>query len=162
MKFGCPLIAVKDMAVSRRFYEAVLRQKASLDLGANLTFGEGDNVFALQADFQGLIGSNSFDVRFGGNDHELFFEESDFDEFEKHLSGFDDIVYVHGAKEYPWGQRVIRFYDPDHHVIEVGESMEGVFKKFHSQGMTIEEVAERTQHPVEFVKRYIEENEAAK
>jgi catechol 2,3-dioxygenase-like lactoylglutathione lyase family enzyme len=162
MKFGCPLIAVKDMAVSRRFYEAVLRQKAGLDLGANLTFGEGGNLFALQTDYQGLIGSNDFDIRFGGNDHELFFEESDFDEFEKHLNGFEDIVYVHRTKEYPWGQRVVRFYDPDHHVIEVGESVECVFKKFRAQGMSVEEVAERTQHPVEFVKRYIGESEPAK
>jgi len=56
---------------------------------------------------------------------------------------------------YPWGQRVIRFYDPDFHIVEVGESMESVFKKFQKQGMSIDEVAQRTQHPVEFVKKHI-------
>ncbi|MEW9121058.1 MAG: hypothetical protein AB2421_00005 [Thermotaleaceae bacterium] len=51
------------------------------------------------------------------------------------------------------GQRVIRFYDPDMHIIEVGESMETVVKGFIKQGLSIEETAERTQHPIEFVKR---------
>ena len=49
----------------------------------------------------------------------------------------------------------MRFYDPDFHVIEVGENMESVFKKFHNQGMNVDEIAARTWHPVEFVRRYI-------
>ena len=50
------------------------------------------------------------------------------------------------------GQRVIRFYDPDMHIIEVGESMLTVVKRFISQGLSIEETAERTQHPIEFIR----------
>lgn len=59
---------------------------------------------------------------------------------------------MHDIKEYPWGQRVVRFYDPDQHIIEVGESMENVARKLFKQDLSIEEVAERTQHPLEFVK----------
>ena len=33
-----------------------------------------------------------------------------------------DINYVHPVKEHSWGQRVVRFYDPDCHIIEVGEN----------------------------------------
>lgn len=54
--------------------------------------------------------------------------------------------------EYPWGQRVIRFYDPDMHIIEVGEPMENVVKRFIDQGLSVEETSKRTQHPIEFVK----------
>jgi hypothetical protein len=32
------------------------------------------------------------------------------------------VEYVHPLREQPWRQRVVRFYDPDHHIIEVGES----------------------------------------
>lgn len=152
MRFGCPLIAVNDIHVSRNFYEKVLRQSVSLDLGANVSFGNG---FAIQADYAGLVDTGDFDISYKGNDHELYFEEENFDEYENHLQQFDDIIYLHKAKEYPWGQRVIRFYDPDFHIIEVGESMESVFKKFYKQGMNIDEVAERTSHPVEFVKKYL-------
>jgi hypothetical protein len=114
-----------------------------------------ENGFAIQANYSGLVGTGDFSIAYKGNDHELYFEEEDFDEFENHLQQFNDIVYLHKAKEYPWGQRVIWFYDLDFHIIEVGESMESVFKKYHKQGMTIAEVAERTSHPVEFVKMYL-------
>jgi len=155
MKFGCPVISVKDHNVSRTFYEKVLFLKVTLDLGNNIAFGNESSVFAIQYDYAGLVGKDDLKINYKSNDHELYFEEDNFDEFEKHLAQFDDIIYLHKTKEYSWGQRVIRFYDPDFHIIEVGESMESVFKKFQRQGMTIDEVAKRTKHPIDFVKKYI-------
>lgn len=152
MKFMAPLIAVKDVEVSKAFYEKVLGQSVKLDLGWNVTLSGG---LALQMNFDQLVGASGFDIKYNTNDHELYFEEDDYESFEVHMQGFDDISYVHKAKEYPWGQRVTRFYDPDGHIIEVGESMESVFKRFYSQGLSIEAVAEKTMHPVEFVKQYI-------
>ena len=155
MKFGCPVVSVKDCNVSREFYERVLSQKVTLDLGANITFGNESTVFAIQFDYIGLVGVEDLVVTYKSNDHELYFEEDNFEEFEKHLTQFIDIVYLHKTKEYPWGQRVIRFYDPDFHIIEVGESMGSVFRKFQNQGMCIDEIAQRTYHPVEFVEKHI-------
>lgn len=80
--------------------------------------------------------------------------ESQFDEFLERLKSIE-IHYVHRVKAFPWGQRVIRFYDPDMHIIEVGESMETVVKGFIKQGLSVEETVELTQHPIEFVKRYL-------
>lgn len=40
-----------------------------------------------------------------------------------------------------------------HAPIEVGESMETVVKRFIGQRLSIEETAERTQHPIEFVRQ---------
>lgn len=152
MKFILPLIAVSDLKVSRAFYESVLSQKVTLDLGWNLSFE--NNAFALQEHYDALA---SVSVMTGSksNDHELYFEEEDFDGFIKRLESFPDIEYVHEAKEYEWGQRVVRLYDPDRHIIEVGESMESVFKRFHSTGMSAVEVAKRTAHPLEYVKQFI-------
>ena len=42
--------------------------------------------------------------------------------------------------EHSCGQRVIRFYDLDGHIIEVGEDMKIVIKRFLASGMTMEEV----------------------
>lgn len=152
MKFVTPLIAVSDLKVSRAFYENVLSQKVTLDLGWNLSFENG--AFALQEHFD-LLMSASVTTGSKSNDHELYFEEEDFDGFIKHLGSFPDIEYVHKAKEHEWGQRVVRFYDPDHHIIEAGESMESVFKRFHSMGMSAEEIAKRTAHPLDYVKQFI-------
>lgn len=49
------------------------------------------------------------------------------------------------------GQRVVRFYDLDKHIIEVGENMKIVCKRFLNGGMTPEQVAERMDVPIEFV-----------
>ena len=52
----------------------------------------------------------------------LYFVESDLEAFAEKLrkSSFE-IQYVHELKTYAWGQRAIRIYDPDQHMIEIGE-----------------------------------------
>ena len=63
-----------------------------------------------------------------------------------------DLEYVHPVIEHSWGQRVVRFYDPDKHIIEVGENIKVVCKRFLNRGMTPEQVAERMDVPMKFVK----------
>jgi len=150
MNFKMPLIVVTDMAVSRKFYEEVLNQKVEMDFGANITFKKA---FSLQTkdSWVSFIRKTEQDVLSKPNNFELYFEEEQFEEFVERLKSFE-INYVHDVIEYPWGQRVIRFYDPDMHMIEVGESMETVVKRFIEQGLSVQETAERTQHTIEFVK----------
>lgn len=50
--------------------------------------------------------------------------------------------------EHGWGQRVIRFYDPDGHIIEVGEDMKMVINRFLDSGMTMEEVSKKWMFPL--------------
>lgn len=112
-------------------------------------------VFALQTreSWAEFIGQPVEAIQFGGKNFELYFEEPDFDHFYQHLQTFPDLCYATPLKEYPWGQRVVRFYDPDRHIIEVGESMKTVVCRFLSQGMSLEEAAQRSQYPLAFVKR---------
>ena len=145
------LLVVDNIQKSRIFYENVLFQDVLFDFGANITFSGG---FSLQAKdvWCEFISVTEDEILKNTKNMEVYFEEDDFDAFITHLQACDDITYVHAIREYPWGQRVVRFYDPDHHIIEVGESMESVAKKLFNQGLSLEEVAERTQHPIEFVK----------
>jgi len=152
MKFECALIVVRDMERSKNFYENLLDQEVKMDLGANVAY-EG---FALM-DFERWIdflekGENDFNFS-KNNVSELYFEIDDYDTFIEKLNNYNDfkIEIVHKTKEFPWGQRVIRFYDPDNHMIEVGESMEVVIRKFFSDGMSVEDIAEKTGYPVEYL-----------
>jgi len=151
MMFKCPLIVVNDIGKSREFYEDVLNQKLILDFGANITFA-GDFSLQSKSTWVDFINKNENEVISKSNNFELYFEEEEFDDFVEQLKSYS-IQYIHGVKEFPWGQRVIRFYDPDMHIIEVGESMVTVVRRFLTEGLSIEETAERTQHPVEFVKK---------
>ena len=150
MKFTGPLIAVKDIEVAKKFYTEILHQKIILDFGANVTFAGN---FSLQANFAELVGFNKNEMVQGSKSFELYFEEEDLDSFVKQLKNHPEIKYAHDVKEYDWGQRVIRFYDPDMHMIEVGESMEVVIKRFLKQGLSVEETAKRTMHPIEYVRK---------
>ena len=49
---------------------------------------------------------------------------------------------------------MVRFYDPDGHIIEVGEAMETVVKRFRDSGMTDGQVAERMDVPLEYVRGF--------
>ena len=100
----------------------------------------------------GLIGSDA--VSFSGNDAEIYFEEDLFDAFAEKLAGLD-IHYVHPVKEHNWGQRVVRIYDPDRHIIEVGENLQAVCRRFLNSGMTPEQVSERMDVPLKFVNDWI-------
>lgn len=59
---------------------------------------------------------------------------------------------MHPVVEHPWGQRAVRFYDPDLHIIEVGENMKTVCRRFLDSGMTEEEAAKRMDVPLKYIK----------
>lgn len=149
MEFKLALLAVKDVEVSKRFYSELFEQKVVLDLGWNVTFSGG---FAIQQNFAWLTDLSEEDVIEKSNNMELYFEVDDFDAFLNKLKCFQGIEYVHPPKKHEWQQRVVRIYDPDHHIIEIGESMAVIARRYLKEGFSIEETAEKIQHPVEFVK----------
>jgi len=155
MKYKLPLLVVEDMERSRKFYEDLLGQKVILDFGANITF-EGDFSLQTKESWRGFIGDSEDTIVLRSNNFELYFEEKQFDNFVQKLKGYG-VELIHDVREYPWGQSVIRFYDPDMHMIEVGESMVSVIRRFHDQGLSVKEIAQQTQHPLEFVRSALNE-----
>ncbi len=149
MKYGGTLISVSDMAKSKNFYEKVMEQKVVMDLGVHVSF---ENGLSLQSNYEELVGEK-LEMLLKPNNFQLYFEVEDLDRWEAKLKSTEEIEFIHASKEYPWGQRVMRFYDYDKYIVEVSESMESVVKRFLAQGLTVEETAERTMFPVEFVKQ---------
>lgn len=85
------------------------------------------------------------------NAGEMYFEEENIDAYSEHLKSLE-INYVHELLEHPWGQRVVRFYDPDGHIIEVGEKLSAVIERFLKSGMSVEETGERMDVPVNYIR----------
>ena len=94
---------------------------------------------ALQQDFDWLVDLPKERVLKKSNNAEIVFEEQEFDGFLNKLKKYPDIEYLGEVIEHSWGQRVIRFYDLDGHIVEVGEDMKMVLKRFLASGMTMEE-----------------------
>ena len=142
------LIAVKNIEESKKFYHDILDMNVVGDFGANVQLDGGLFLQTLDtwSDF-----INRKEVYLKNNAGELYFEVSDIDEFYKKLQAAN-IEYVHELMEHNWGQRVVRFYDPNHHIIEVAEDISMVVKRFFYSGMTVEQVADRMDVPVDYVK----------
>ncbi len=147
MEMKNPMLVVTDINRSVAFYEKVLGLRVVMDFGANKTLTGGLALQTLKS-WREFIGTD--DVAFGGKNSEVYFEEDQFDEFVKRLKQYE-VAYVHPVKEYSWGQRVVRIYDPDKHIIEIGENMKAVCKRFLDDGMTPEQAAKRMDVPMEFV-----------
>ncbi|SHI73744.1 VOC family protein [Desulfosporosinus lacus] len=151
MKYTCTLIAVRNIEKAKQFYHDVLGLEVVADFGANVTLTGG---IALQtADtWKGFIHKQDEEIVFGNNACELYFEEDDMDNFVAKLNIIKGIEYIHPLFEHSWGQRVVRFYDLDKHIIEVGENMNIVVKRFIETGLSIEETANRMGVPVDYVR----------
>lgn len=143
------LIVVEDIERSQKFYQDLFGLKPLTDLGGNMILTEG-LVLQDQRIWERLVQKN---VVHGDGDAELYFEENNMDDFIKKLETYPEPVrYLNKLMEHDWGQRVVRIYDPDGHVIEVGESMEFVAKRFYQAGMSLEEVSKKTQLPADQIK----------
>lgn len=151
MKFKNPMLVVSDMERSKAFYEQVLGLRVVADLGANITL-TGGVCLQTKDSWEAFIEAAGDDIHFGGKNAEIYFEEENFDAFAEHLKKHKDLQYVHPVKEHRWGQRVVRFYDPDLHIIEVGESLKDVCKRFLDSGMTVSQVAQRMDVPEKMIK----------
>lgn len=146
MKHVCTLISVTDINASRKFYEDLFGLEVFQDYGRNIAFTCG---LALQQDFDWLVDLPKEKVLKKFNNVEIVFEEQDFDSFLNKLKEYPNIEYLGEVIEHSWGQRVIRFYDLDGHIIEVGEDMKMVIKRFLDSGMTMEEVSVKMDASIE-------------
>ena len=120
MRLKNVLIVVKDIEKSRKFYHDLFGIDLVLDNDANMILTEG---LVLQDEkiWKSFLGR---DILPQNNACELYFEEQDIEVFVEKLERlYPSIEYVNRLMTHSWGQRVIRFYDLDGNLIEVGTPM---------------------------------------
>lgn len=152
MKYGGVLLAVKNMKESRRFYEEILNQKVTFDMGTNVCF---ENGLALQEGYHEIIGISNEEIHQKSNNFQIYFEVEDIEMWVKKLEEQNNIQYVHKCKEYPWGQRGMRIYDIDDNIVEIAETMDAAVKRFLNQGLSIEEVSKKTMYPIDIIEAMV-------
>ena len=156
MKYKGTLIAVKDLAKAKAFYKSVLDLDVIMDAGANVELTGG--VFLQTLDtWVDFIRKPAPEVIFSNHAMELYFETDDMESFVEKLKTFADIEYVHPPVEHSWGQRTIRFFDADGHIIEVGENMVMVIQRFLGAGLTLEQTAARMDVDIGYLQSVLEQ-----
>ena len=120
------LLVVEDMERSMAFYKELFGLRVVTDFDGNVILTEG-LVLQDRKIWESLVEK---EVTYYGNASELYFIENNLEGFQEKLdSSSFEIKYVHKLKTHDWGQRVIRIYDPDGHMIEIGESLDAVERR---------------------------------
>jgi len=146
------------MKLARDFYETLLGQKVKYDFGESVTF-HGDFAIHLQTHYKNLIDNR--EIKSGGNNFELYFESDTIELIVENLKK-SKIIFVHELREQPWRQKVVRFYDLDKNIIEVGETLEHLSFRLRKEGLSFEQISEITNMPIDFVIDSIEKYEKNK
>ena len=122
VRFVNTIVFVKDVNRSKEFYRNLLGLEVAEDHGTLVIF---ENRFAIHSSkslmrtvFKKNIFSSTF--RQGRRNLLIYFECDRLDD------KFAEIVnahvkLIHRIERQAWGQRVFRFYDPDNHIVEIGE-----------------------------------------
>lgn len=117
MKLKNILLVVKDIEKSKQFYHDLFGLDMILDNDENIILTEG---LVLQDEkiWRDFLEKEIFPK---SNSCELYFEEKNIEKFiEKLEKLYPSIQYVNRLMTHSWGQKVIRFYDLDGNLIEVG------------------------------------------
>ena len=117
MKCKGTLVVVKDCRKALKFYQDVFGFKLLRDNDGNMELS--GHLYLQEAKYwEKFIGRN---VLPRNNSTELYFEESDLEGFIQKLQRlYPETEFVNPLMTHSWGQRVVRFYDPDGNLIEVG------------------------------------------
>lgn len=117
MKLKNTLIVVKDIEKSKEYYHNLFGLDPILDNGGNMILTEG---LVLQEEryWKEFL---KRDILPQNNHSELYFEELDIGAFVEKLERlYPDTEYVNRLMTHSWGQKIVRFYDLDGNLIEVG------------------------------------------
>jgi len=117
MRLKNVLIVVKDIEASKKYYHDLFGLDMILDNDGNMILTEG---LVLQEEkyWKEFL---ERDIVPRSNHCELYFEEKNIEAFIEKLEAlYPNTEYVNRLMTHSWGQKVIRFYDLDGNLIEVG------------------------------------------
>jgi catechol 2,3-dioxygenase-like lactoylglutathione lyase family enzyme len=153
LKYHSVVLFVREIGKSKHFYTDVLQQEVEYDFGKNISFQSGISLWEIQEGHvianAGVHGDTS-----SMKPYELYFETGDMEEVQR-LVADHRLPLLHDLLEEPWGQRTLRFYDPDNNLIEVGETLETFIRRYYDSGMSPQEVSEKTTVPVGVIRQIL-------
>lgn len=120
MKLKNILLVVKDIEKSKQFYGELFGLNVILNQEGNVILTEGlvlqDEKIWKEYLKKEVIGKH--------NCCELYFEEKEIEEFVQKVEElYPSIQYINKLTTLEWGQKMVRFYDFDGHMIEVRTPM---------------------------------------
>ncbi|MDP4092865.1 MAG: VOC family protein [Bacillota bacterium] len=124
MTFINTIVFVKDIEKSKKFYTEVMGLKITEDFGTIVFFENHFVIHIAKSIVKTVFGKIKLKSRLLQGRHNLlvYFETDDLQAAYEKVSG-SGCKIIHQIKKQEWGQNVFRFYDPDRHIIEIGEPL---------------------------------------
>jgi predicted enzyme related to lactoylglutathione lyase len=152
------VLFVRDIELSKKFYVNLMEQEVEMYLDGAILFKSGLSIWQIDSiriiperlGYHKLMDKNA-------NRFELYFNTDNLESFIKKIKS-QKVQIVHNIIEQKWGQSIIRIFDPDNHLIEVGESDYTFLKKLLKRGMTPESISQVSYFPIEFINDFIKKN----
>ncbi len=120
------IVFVRDVPASRAFYESVLGLRVTEDFGP-IVFFEGGLAIHDGRDLRRKIFKRD-DVEShpeGRSNLDIYLESEALAEFLARVSASGAEI-IHPIERQEWGQLVFRLFDPDGHIVEIGEPMNAI------------------------------------
>jgi catechol 2,3-dioxygenase-like lactoylglutathione lyase family enzyme len=150
IRFHSSVLLTPDVKRLSNFYIHILGQEIQHDFGACLILHCGLSLWQASDELT-IAAKLGYTSHSSGNKNlELCFETETFDADAERIRGANAPL-LHEIIEEPWGQRTLRFYDPDGNLLELGESIPAFIQRHHASGLSPQAVAEKTGVPLESV-----------
>ncbi len=116
------IVFVKDIKASTRFYAELLGLKIMNSYETIVWFENNFTIHDAVALYKTIYKkeSPSASAPQGKDNVDIYFECTDLGALYNRLVEHN-VEFIHGIETQHWGQKVMRLYDPDRHIIEIGE-----------------------------------------
>jgi catechol 2,3-dioxygenase-like lactoylglutathione lyase family enzyme len=167
IKWMGTLLVVSDLEKSKAFYQDIMEQELEMDTPQMVSFGvyPSAQLSLISADYYEQVSEDRWaDVKMKTaaktNNFQLYFEVNDLECYTAKIKATQGIELIYDigdnfAGEHSFGQRGIRFYDFDGHLVEVAESLPFLAKRLVKQGLTLEEIAKQFGDSVEQIEELL-------
>jgi len=156
LRFHSTVLLVNNIEESAKFYSQLLNQEVTDDFGNCKILSCGLSLWKIAEDHiissKHTIPHDKLQQRI-----ELCFETENFDSVTAELDRHS-IDYLHREQTENWGQKTIRFYDPDGNLVEVGESIPAFIKRMAKEGLSTKDISKKTSVQIDKVTSILSEN----
>lgn len=119
IRFRNGILLVKDIQVSKHFYQEVLGLKVVQDYDTFIMFQDNFSIHTADL-FYEYINKPYHGEKMGRDNVDCYFTTPELETVQSRLKE-QGVEFIHEIRLHAWGEKVIRIYDPDGHILEIGD-----------------------------------------
>lgn len=123
IKFHTAIIFTGNIEASKAFYNGLLCLAVLQDAGTFVLL-EGNLGLHKTEAFYEYMDKQYNGEAMGRDNLDLYFTTDELEAAEQRLKSAG-VKFIHGIRKCPWGESVLRVYDPDGHIVEIGDAAQG-------------------------------------